>query len=802
MITSRLGLLLLLMITYINPTLNMGEGPVDFILLIDDSASMENKITDKIWSEIGRSISTLPADSRLAIVRFAKEPVLELPLTAIDSKIVSKLIKMQAPPRLMPLDESASQLSEALGFVRYLIKPERVSTVLIIHDGQQTGANAKDNLDRLNEQVKNIFQLQLTDSVFPDAWVDSLYVPMSVEQHQLIPVSFSLGSTQSTIAEVGVWLNEQLVEQQSVQLQAKKLTAKQFNVTACSAETCQVRVTVRLKKDSIQRNNTREAIVSINRLKPVLYIHTKLEPPPLLYSLLGSKYKVDTINPDLCLSSVHQLTAYRTIVLDDIAIGDLSLVCWKALDDSVRKDGVGLIVLGGMNSFSGGSYRHSLLERLLPVTSEASQPEQTSTLLFLVDKSGSMDNDSSGNSRIAMAKQAIIETIKSLQKKDSVGLISFDAKEHLLLPIQVYDDPAQLIRQRFTQQPAGGTKLKPALAFALTELEKYKSKQSLLILVTDGYLDELDLANLFEEIQRKKVILIVMAIGQNTKTQGLKQLAEGSGGRFLQVNNVAEMPLLMRKEIEQRQVPIETSKTGVEQLVELPFLKVGMVWPDLSAYRVSKVKQGSTVYLQSTKGDPLWVMHFVGAGQVIAIPGGLGQWAKGWLSWNSWPVVFQGLINSVSMKTQHPYLDIRLSPQGNGDNNIQIDAITSSQEWLTSSSSGLTILNSQQQQVVRHDLPFSAAGRYSGTFTLNSKGAYKISVNVGEYSTFFYLFSNKIQEYIPSRNAGKEVETFKGAKSITGDNIVTELKGMRAQDTVQLRGILLISIFLFYAYSN
>ena len=124
------------------------------------------------------------------------------------------------------------------------------------------------------------------------------------------------------------------------------------------------------------------------------------------------------------------------------------------------------------------------------------------------------------------------------------------------------------------------------------------------MLLTDGFLDEQDAFAVEQKISAEKIDVITIAIGGDIQTMGLQRLAELGNGKLLQVDKIAELPLLMRKEIDQRRTPIETGKITVNQLQALPFMKNNVAWPDLSAYRVTKPKPGSTVYLSSTRKRP------------------------------------------------------------------------------------------------------------------------------------------------------------------------------------------------------
>ena len=117
------------------------------------------------------------------------------------------------------------------------------------------------------------------------------------------------------------------------------------------------------------------------------------------------------------------LDGYHAVVLDDVAITDASPRFWNALVATVRNRGLGLMVLGGERSFARGGYRESALESVLPVSSEPAALDQPVSIVFVVDKSGSMGQGSGGVDRFQMAQRAVLETARGLTQRDSLGLV-------------------------------------------------------------------------------------------------------------------------------------------------------------------------------------------------------------------------------------------------------------------------------------------------------------------------------------------------------------------------------------------
>lgn len=750
----RIAIIILLALALWNPGIPFGNAAVDVFLVLDDSLSMEGRLSQKLWSQIRRQLAELPADSRLAMIRYGKHPAQEIPLTAIGQPEIMALFDSDQPKRELPLDRTGSNLEAALWFAAGQIAAQPPTALLIVHDNQQTVGNTAPLIEKLQRQGHRLLQLNLAQAdTAPDVWIQNLNVPLYGEAGQTLPVSVTLGSNKTIAGQLAVSVNGTVQRKQTIQLEADRLTAHTLNIENCGLDVCIVAAELEPESaDAVPQNNKRQAAVTVNTSKALLYLHHhRATLPPLLASLQSwNNGPVNALTPDLCLSNPAALKSYQTIILDDIAVDDMQANCWSALEKAVGNEGTGLIVLGGPNSFSAGSYRHSQLEGLLPVTAEAAKQHQAGTLLFLVDKSGSMDSNGRDSSRIAMARQAVMETMKSQTQQDNFGLISFDAEPHLTIPIQHYVDPAAVIGKEFNSQAAGGTRLKPALDFALETLNKIDTPKRILVLVTDGFLDGQELNSVEQKISEENIEVLVMAIGNDARTDSLQRLADSSHGKLLHVGNIAELPLLMRKELDQRRLPTETGQIQVSQSQPLPFMPAKTSWPDLSGYAVTRPKPDATVYLNSPQGDPLLIARQNGIGKVIALPAGLDSWAQAWLDWREWGRFTSGLIHWAATNTHHPQLNPAIQPSGE----LQLDAINSARDWQSLGSGRLSI-SRPNQQIAEQPLALVAPGRYLGNPALQDKGLHKLSVNLDGLTTSLNVFNNANEEFIPNPQSSK-----------------------------------------------
>jgi uncharacterized membrane protein len=343
------------------------------------------------------------------------------------------------------------------------------------------------------------------------------------------------------------------------------------------------------------------------------------------------------------------LDGYHAVVLDDVAISDASPRFWKALVAAVQDRGLGLMVLGGERSFARGGYRESTLESVMPLLSEPAALDQPASIVFVVDKSGSMGQGSGGVDRFQQAQRAVLETARGLTERDSLGLVVFDVAPRVLIPLGPAPAGTLALERDWQATPNGGTRLAPALGTAIDELERSGAARRMLVLVTDGFIDDAPLAELRARLDRSRIETIALAVGPDADAKALERLVGAEAGIVLRVNEAAELPLVMRSGLERRRARVERGTIAVAQRQPLPFTPGTLKdWPPVAAYSATRSQPTASIAVQTESGDPLIAFQTSGQGRVVAVTCGLGSWTPRWLPWREWPRLAGGLTDWTS----------------------------------------------------------------------------------------------------------------------------------------------------------
>lgn len=385
---------------------------------------------------------------------------------------------------------------------------------------------------------------------------------------------------------------------------------------------------------------------------------------PFGESLAAGGWPVTRVTPTGLAAFADQLHRFDALILDNVAAS--AVPSWDAVSDAVRRNAMGLIVLGGPDSFSLGGYRESALEDLLPLISEPPDSERPASVEFLVDISGSMASGESNTLRIAQT--AVVQTVASLRPVDHVGLLAFDVDAREILPLASRDDHQNAIRGSWPERASGGTRLGPALHRGLQVLEHASGKQKILMVVTDGMLKDEDIEDLERPLANNDVELVVIIVSEEDATERLSGIGSHERATVLLVDDILRLPQLMRGELESRR-PAVVQETAVPVVREaVPFIDTDH-WPPLDAYLVTRPRPAATVHLQSPGGEALLASWNAGAGRVIALPAGLQQWAGEWLGWSQWPEFAAGLASYVAVR------NTRLVQVTENDGRLAFDAV-------------------------------------------------------------------------------------------------------------------------------
>ena len=724
-------ILLLLALAAWNPTLPDARSPVDLMLVMDESASIDRNHNDRLWTSFLRHGKSLPAGSRVSLIRFADRAGLEVPWTAIEHADFAKLSQHQQPPRQHYLDRGASDIRSAVSLALQQASPDRHSLIIISSDGKETG-DAQSTVVPVFAQSSNFsfFHVRANQGQAPaGVEIDSIDMPSRVAAGQSLPISIAIRSSREGEASLEIIHNRKTAIKQDLALQPGALSVLNYALALDQPGTQTLEFLIHDREQNII--DKRERVVDVSSGGRLLYIGTS--PTDATSSLaLPQGWQTVGLQPGQPGHGETFFNQYDVVLLDDLEASSINPVLTRNLQTSVQQSATGLIVIGGPRSFGSGGYRHSQLEEMLPVTAESSRKLPASAFLFLVDKSGSMDASNNRQSRLADAFRAVLESAKSIRPGDESALLAFDRDVQVLLPLRQRADLKSELDRPWSIQASGGTRLAPALNEATALLASSDSEQRFLILVTDGIVELENIGQLVSALQQASIRLIALATGDDANLASLRQLAHGSGGQVLQITDSAELPRFMRQQLEKSQYSWSDIPVTPQTILDPPFIDEDIRdWKSLQGYQITRSKPGARVYLASPQGDPLLALGRYGAGRVAALPGGM-------LETRSGDKLSQALIGWMNNRRQNP--DLQLSHHyASARLTLVVDAIAADNSWQSTTPAQVILTNPAgigQQQSMELEAP----GRFSAVMEAPGAGVYTADIIIGDQQARFSLY--------------------------------------------------------------
>ena len=747
---GRILVLLLLLGAWVNPSLPTGDSPVDIVLLLDESASFRRQDSHAAWREITGLCSGLPAGSRFSLIRFGGRSQIEVDRMDTGSPGFHRLIET-SPPRSQGVDPNRSNLELALRTALTTLAPDRSTLMIMATDGQETTGM----VDRLlgGELPDNaVLRWWRPESeIATDAsWIRELRAPERASPGERITLAADLQGGGGGSIGLRLELDDRILLERRLNLPPGEPTTELFDLQISDPGNHLVRVTLEQPGQISAAGASRAAMIRVGGLARVLVISDQNTEAPVSSALQSGGWDVTEIGA----ANFHQLALAdrEVIVLNNLPASALSEANWQAISQAVAQQGTGLIVLGGHRSFGGGGYRHALVESLLPVVSQSRRPQQPAAVLFVLDRSGSMDqgSDQVAGGKIAIARQAIQASVALLEPGDLTGLLAFDVSSEVILPLAIHNDTAIWSSLTGAQSPKGGTLLAPALEKAMAMLSGDQDQQRLIVLITDGNVEhEADFPGIAKRLEKAGIGVIALAIGREAgASPALSLLTRPNQGRLLPVVDLAMLPRLMSDAILTRRSVLHEDSVIPQLLEPLGFrLSQTAPWPPLDSYMVTREKQQANVHLASPSGDPLFASWFFGSGRVTALPGGLGEWASAWTTWDSWGEFIGGLVEWSNSNRDDPGLHISRSP--GLPILLDLDVAGEDGQWDSETPLEATVIDSSGSATTV--VPrLIAPGRYRLETPVTQSGRHDIYFKSGSHSARYTLFHEPAAELDPS----------------------------------------------------
>ncbi len=365
----------------------------------------------------------------------------------------------------------------------------------------------------------------------------------------------------------------------------------------------------------------------------------------IVAALRSSNIRVDIVDPSALTSDLLRLQAHDLVILQNVPAELVEPRAQRALVAYVEDLGGGLVMIGGPDSFGAGAWKGSAIEPILPVRLDL--PDQLvvpeAAIVFVLDSSGSMGGSVLGSARSQqqIANEAAALAVGSLDSKDLVGVISFNNRARLVVPLRENTDPDSTVAAIRSIASGGGTNLGPAMQLAREQLSGVEAKLRHVIVLSDGRSqNETALAPLAAQMFDEGIRVTTIAVGDSSDAETMRQIAEQGHGVFHNVVSATTLPQVFLKAVR-----IVRSPMVREQPFDVVMLPTGSPLteglgqpPRLNGLVLTQAREERTItYAMATpEGEPVLAHWPVGLGQVAAFTSDAHYWAQRWLGWDGY----------------------------------------------------------------------------------------------------------------------------------------------------------------------
>lgn len=421
---------------------------------------------------------------------------------------------------------------------------------------------------------------------------------------------------------------------------------------------------------------------------------------------------------------------YDVAVLMNVPALELRTQQQEILETWIREHGGGLILLGGENTFGPGGYYGSIMEDVLPLSTEIPQELPRVAISFVLDRSGSMRQAVGESTRLEVAKRATLGAVELLDEESSVGVVAFDSEAHELVPLMAAGDIEGFASLLEPLRSGGGTSIHPGLELALEQLSTVDPEITRhVVLMTDGLSQPGEFEPLLDRFSSEGITVSTAAIGRGADATLLRNIARwGSGSAHVTEDFEAFPSILAQEALMLSDEPVQRSTfrpTWVS--TDVAFLEGAPAEPPrLHGHVLTTEKQGAAVHLVGPEGTPLLASWRYGLGRVVGFAShGAGPWAADWMAMDEYPRLWAQAVRWAQPVTDGP--GTRLSVRRIGHEGVvTVEATAADGEPVDTRRLDVSVRSDDGESAV--DMIPTSFGRSIGRFEIAKEGLLEIAV--------------------------------------------------------------------------
>jgi uncharacterized membrane protein len=557
-----------------------------------------------------------------------------------------------------------------------------------------------------------------------DVSVQRLQVPSLLKKGQAFEARIFVQSEQAAPATVRLYRNEQFLGEQKIDLSAGK-NLLTFPQTLPDPGYYSYDVQVEVEGDPLTQNNRASGFASVRGDPQILIVSAEPEQDrQLAAALQSSQLQTRLVGINHLPGTLSEMQNYDAIFISNLAAGDLGADRQKLLESAVRDFGVGLVCVGGDQTYAAGGYRGTPLEATLPVNMELDSKKVLPSGAVVLVMHGMEFNN--GNQ---VARDCAQGVLAALGPSDEMGVLLWDGSERWLFPLQKVGNKRDLAQQIAGMNQGDLGSFQNILGMAHGALTQSTANLKHIIVFSDGD-PGAPTAQTMGAIVSDRITVSTILIAGHVGPETMIQIADQGRGRFYNVTSPNDLPQVFIKETAVilksaiYEDPFKPQVRGVSEVVR----GIGAgEYPALLGYVATTPKPRAETPLWTDKGDPLLAHWQYGLGRSVAFTSDAKpRWARNWLGWDKYRQFWSQIGQWSLRRLENADFTTEVSIE-NGQGLISVEATDPDGNYRNFLNlRGVVVSPGGERQTVRVEQ--TGPGHYEARFQTREAGIYMLNL--------------------------------------------------------------------------
>lgn len=645
---------------------------------------------------------------------------------------------------LSNIDGTRTDIGSALRLAMAAFPADKMRRIVLMSDGNENAGSALDVARHARNSGIPIDSIPIEYNIRNDVRIDRITLPQNVAEDAPFDIRVHMHAEEDTRGQLRLYHNGELVLQDDVDIRGGRTPPLIIprRITEGGFHTFEAVVDV--PGDVRPQNNRAQGFTWVEGEPRILLVEGgEIDSiAELATALRAERLAVDIGTPEALPINLEELQRYDAIVLSNVGAGMMSQGQMRLLERGVHDLGVGLVMVGGENSFGAGGYTDTPIEMALPVTMDLREKRVLPNgALVLILHTCEIPQ---GN---AWAREICLAALNVLAADDYLGLLYYGSPsgqgmgnwtswgEHWLWSpaIQKVGDKRRMRSLIRGVQPLDMPVFDRTLEMAAAELEKVTAQTKHIVIISDGD-PALPSMNLLGAIRAEGITVSTVVIAPHTPhdVRKMEEIAYRGGGNFYYPQIPTELPRIFTREatIVRQSLIREETFTPILDMPSEILQGIGG-FPPLEGYVLTSLKDLATQALVTEWDDPLMAHWRYGLGKSIAFTSDAKtRWAPHWVSWEGYSQFWAQAIRWVMREGQSANFQVATEVTG-GTGTVAISATDDAGNFRNFLDFDAVVIG-PDFEASPLDIRQVGPGRYEATFPASEVGSYMVSMTADD----------------------------------------------------------------------